>query len=57
MVLKSGGTISIAPSRLINLAGRFDDVNKIYLTVFESTKSFASFTVISSLLTVKKSNL
>ena len=36
IVLKSGGTISIVPSRLINLAGKFDDVNKIYLITSDS---------------------
>ena len=34
-----------------------EDVKRIYFTVFESIKSFACFTLISSLLTIKKSNL
>ena len=45
------------PSELISLAGRLDDVNSIYFTLLVSIKSFACFTVISSLLTIKKSNL
>ena len=57
IVLKSGGTISMLPSELISLAGRLDDVNSIYFTLLVSIKSFACFTVISSLLTIKKSNL
>ena len=57
IVLKSGGTISTLPSELINLAGRLEDVKRIYFTVFESIKSFYCFTLISSLLTIKKSNL
>ena len=57
IVLKSGGTISIVPSKLISLAGKLEEVNKMYFTIFESIKLLASSTLISSLLTIKKYKL
>ncbi|NCV54375.1 MAG: hypothetical protein EBW59_06335 [Betaproteobacteria bacterium] len=55
--LKSGGTISTAPSFPSNLAGKLEEVKRIYFAKSCSKILFASLTSISFLLTTRKSIL